>query len=491
MLFNSLQFIFFFPAVVAIYFICSPKWRWVILLIASAIFYMAFIPKYLLILLYLIAIDFIMGRLIEKAEGKKRKIFFIISLIANLGTLFVFKYYNFFSLNLNALAQFLNWHYNIKTLSLILPLGLSFHTFQSLSYVIEVYRGKYKAERHLGIYALYVLFFPQLVAGPIERPYNLLPQLRLEHKFELNRVWQGLQQMAWGFFKKLVIADRLGGFVDQVFNNLRANSGLTLIIGIVFYAFQIYCDFSGYSNIALGSAKVMGFNLMTNFNRPFFSKSINDFWRRWHISLTGWFRDYLFYPLAYIGRSKTWLYLYLLITFLTSGLWHGAGWTFIIWGGLHGVYLISGLATKRLRQKIVNVTKLNRLPKIHSLIQILYVFTLACISWVFFRAASVKDAGYYLINIFSGWRDILQNLSNSDFVQSKIFMNFRPAEFLIAMLAIIFLIIVEYIQEKYGSISALLLRRSIFIQALASWLLLLSIIVFGIFTSKGFIYFQF
>ncbi|OFZ56311.1 MAG: alginate O-acetyltransferase, partial [Bacteroidetes bacterium RIFCSPHIGHO2_02_FULL_44_7] len=319
MLFNSLQFLIFFPTVTTLYFILPHRFRWFLLLIASCIFYMAFIPAYILILLVTIVVDYIAGILIEKSQGKKRKLYLLISIVANIGFLAFFKYYNFASTNLTELAQFLHWNYSVPVLSIILPIGLSFHTFQAMSYTIEVYRGKQVAERHFGIYALYVLFYPQLVAGPIERPQNLLHQFREEHSFDYRRVTDGLKLMLWGLFKKVVIADRAAVFVDTVFNSPGDFQGVSFIIAAALFSFQIYCDFSGYSDIAIGAAQVMGFKLMDNFNRPYFSKSIAEFWKRWHISLSTWFKDYLYIPLGGNRVGKPRWYFNLFFVFLLSG----------------------------------------------------------------------------------------------------------------------------------------------------------------------------
>src|SRR4030066_714116 len=292
MLFNSFSFLIFFPTVTVLYFLIPHRYRWFFLLTASCIFYMAFIPIYILVLALTIVIDYTAGLLIEKAEGEKRRWFLIMSIVSTCGVLFIFKYFNFFNANLSQLARFLHWNYSIESLSLILPIGLSFHTFQSLSYVIEVYRGNFKAERHFGIYALYVMFYPQLVAGPIERPGNLLHQFYEKHTYDDQRAMDGLKLMLWGFFKKVVIADKLALIVDQVYQDPPQFTGIPLIAAALFFGIQVYCDFSGYSDIAIGSAQAMGFRLMDNFNRPFHSTSMTEFWRRWHVSLMTWFRDF-------------------------------------------------------------------------------------------------------------------------------------------------------------------------------------------------------
>ncbi|NLF80287.1 MAG: MBOAT family protein, partial [Clostridia bacterium] len=394
MLFNSLNFLIFFPTVTLLYFLLPYKLRWLLLLIASCVFYMAFIPKYILILAFTITMDYVLGLLLEKNRGNKK--YLLLSLISNIGVLFVFKYFNFFNSSIADIAAFFNWNYSYAALSLILPIGLSFHTFQSLSYVIEVYRGNQQAERNFGIFALYVMFYPQLVAGPIERPQNLLHQFYERHRFELPRVSEGLRMMLWGLFKKVVIADRLAILVNPIYNDPDGHGGFAFLVATVFFAFQIYCDFSGYSDIARGAAKVMGFRLMLNFDRPYFSRSIAEFWKRWHISLSSWFRDYVYIPLGGNRVKRSRWHMNLLITFLLSGLWHGANWTFVIWGGLNGAYLVLSLLSQNLRHKLVHAFALDRLPRLHRLLQVAITFGLICLAWVFFRANSFADALYMI-----------------------------------------------------------------------------------------------
>ena len=334
MLFNSIQFLIFFPLVTLIYFLLPHKYRWIHLLLSSCIFYIAFIPVYILILIFTIIIDYIAGIMIETRQDKKRKSFLIMSIVANVGVLAVFKYYNFFLNNVNDLL--LSFHittHSFPLLGIILPIGLSFHTFQAMSYTIEVYRGNQKAERHFGIYSLYVMFYPQLVAGPIERPQNLLHQFREKHPFNSQNLLDGLRLMLWGFFKKVVIADRVSQYVTTVYGAPEHYHYLNLVIATLFFFVQIYCDFSGYSDIAIGAARVMGFKLMTNFNRPYFSRNIQEFWRRWHISLSTWFKDYVYISLGGNRKGIKRMYFNLAVVFLLSGFWHGANWTYIIWGG--------------------------------------------------------------------------------------------------------------------------------------------------------------
>ncbi len=380
------------------------KYRWQLLLGASCYFYMAFLPIYILILGFTIVIDYFAGIYIENTEGSKRKQYLIISLIANIGVLAVFKYFNFLNDNLSLLLNSIGYHNSIPNLSILLPIGLSFHTFQAMSYTIEVYRGNQKAERHFGIYALYVMFYPQLVAGPIERPQNILHQFYEKHKFDYKQVTDGLKLMAWGLFKKVVIADRLASTVNRVYDNPMDFEGLSLILATVFFAIQIYCDFSGYSDIAIGSAQVMGFKLMKNFDRPYFSKSISEFWKRWHISLSTWFRDYLYISLGGNRVPKGRLYFNLMVTFLISGLWHGANWTYVIWGGLNGLYLVIELWVTKPLSKAIKFLKLDSFPVLLNFIKTAFTFSLICLTWVFFRAKSVQDALYILTHFFTSFK---------------------------------------------------------------------------------------
>jgi alginate O-acetyltransferase complex protein AlgI len=498
MLFNSIEFLIFFPVVTILFFMLPQNWRWFLLLVASCVFYMAFIPVYILILAITIAIDYSAGIWIEKTGGNKRKIFLVISIVSTCLVLFIFKYYNFFNANFGTIAKFFHWNYPVGILKIILPIGLSFHTFQSLSYVIEVYRGNQKAEKHFGIYALYVMFYPQLVAGPIERPQNLLHQFYEEHHFEYRRVTDGLKLMAWGMFKKVVVADRLAVFVNQVYNNPADYTGLQLITATIFFAFQIYCDFSGYSDIAIGSAQVMGFKLMDNFKRPYFSKSISEFWKRWHISLSSWFKDYLYIPLGG-NRVSTWrIFANIFVTFLISGFWHGANWTFVIWGALNGVYLIGGIATQNIRGKLVNIIGLNKLPRLHKYVQVSITFALICFSWIFFRANSVGDAFYIVSHLMSGLKsfivDLIRGLSNLSLLKiaiNPLLLNQTKLQFFIAVFSIA-IVEVIHLQQRHGSIRRMLATKPVLFRWFVYYALIFGILFLGAFqSSTQFIYFQF
>ena len=399
MLFNSLQFVVFFPIVIILYFIIPHNKRWILLLIASYYFYMCWKVDYIILIMISTLIDYVCSNKMSKINEKpKRKKWLLISIFSNLGILFGFKYFNFFSQNIQTLFDNYNIFFEMPFFNVLLPVGISFYTFQTLSYTIDVYNNKTTAQKHLGVFAVYVSFFPQLVAGPIERSNHLLPQFFKKHDFNYLRVKAGFQKMLWGFFKKIVIADNLAILVDGVYNNIDNYSGLTLIVATIFFTFQIYCDFSGYSDIAIGTAKVMGFELRENFKRPYFSKSIREFWQRWHITLSTWFRDYVYIPLGG-NRTVKWKWYYnLIITFLVSGLWHGANWTFVIWGALHGSFLIFAIIFAQPKEKINQFIK-NRNISLNKLFDVSITFILVAFAWIFFRSNNINDAIYVISNL--------------------------------------------------------------------------------------------
>lgn len=387
MIFNSLQFLVFFMVVSILYYqVKNQQGRIWLLLISSCYFYMSFVPAYLLILGGTIVIDYFAGILIHRSEGATRKAWLTLSIIANVGILVFYKYTNFLLDNISLLFP----HHHLPYLDIILPIGLSFHTFQAMSYTIEVYRGHQPPERNFLVYALYVMFYPQLVAGPIERPQNMIHQFHEYKDYKWDNVKEGLARMLWGFFKKCVIADRISMAVDYAFDNHTALSGGSLLIAAALYSFQIYCDFSGYSDIALGSAKLMGIQLMENFREPYIARNISDFWGRWHVSLSSWFRDYVYIPLGGNRLGETRRRINAFIVFLLSGLWHGANWTFVIWGTLHGS-LVTLFPGRKSRNKSNLVT---------LFFIILNFFLVTCL-WVFFRATNAKVAFSYLANIFT------------------------------------------------------------------------------------------
>jgi len=476
MIFNSFHFIYFFIIVTSLYFALPHRQRWLLLLLSSCYFYMAFVPIYILILGFTIVVDYFAGIYIENAHGKRRKLFLIYSLVANIGILCIFKYYNFINTNFSYLLHGFGVSNPIPYLSILLPIGLSFHTFQAMSYTIEVYRGNQKAERHFGIYALYVMFFPQLVTGPIERPQNLLHQFTEKHHFDNNRVFEGLKLMIWGLFKKLVIADRLGIYVNGAYNYVDQQDGMTLLLATIFFSFQVYCDFSGYSDIAIGTAKVLGFDLMTNFRRPIFAKSTGEFWKRWHISLSTWFKDYLYFPMGGNKGSVPRWYFNLMVVFLISGLWHGANWTYIIWGGINGFYLVFAIMTKKYREKFNTLTGIKKLPRLHLFFQIIITFLLITFSRIFFRSQTVEDAITVIKKILT--------------FKGSIF-NDGTAILLYSFFAISFLLAVEFKKEFYKGSFTLSHHTNFWVRNSYYSLLVILIILFGVFDGGQFIYFQF
>jgi len=493
MLFNSLQFLVFFAVIFFAYYELVPdRYRWILLLAGSCYFYMAYIPSYILILFGLIIVDYCMGRAIAGATGPRRRSFLIISIIANLGALFFFKYFNFFNANAAAIAHLIHWNYPLVILQIALPLGLSFHIFQSLSYVIEVYRGKQQPEHNLGIYALYVMFFPQLVAGPIERPQHMLHQFHEPHSWNAQNVRRGLELMLWGFFKKMVIADSIAVLVDHVYGNVANLNGFTVLVAAVLFSYQIYCDFSGYSDIAVGSALVFGYDLTQNFNRPFSSTSIAELWRRWHISLSSWLRDYLYYPLAFAGKkiTKLRLYLSMLITFTLIGLWHGANWTYVVFGALQGAFIVFSMLTVDLRKRVSELVGLMKRQRFLKAWQTFSVFVLFTGSLVFFRADSVSQALQVFTKIRSAPLYALNFLMHMHQAFTSEDMGIGIKSAAVIFIGIIFMEWVQYIQAKQGS-------RFMFESKSRAWrwswyyLLIFAILICGNLGAQTFIYFKF
>lgn len=449
---------------------------------------MFFKPVYILILVFTIVIDYYAGIWIARAETrKKKKRLLLLSIVANVGVLVVFKYYNFLTDNINLVLKTFHTNGTIPLLHILLPIGLSFHTFQAMSYTIEVYRGRQKPEKHFGIYALYVMFYPQLVAGPIERPQNILHQFHEEKKFNYGNMRSGLILIAWGLFKKVVIADRLALFVNQAYSNPYEYKGLPLIVATVFFAFQIFCDFSGYSDIAIGSAKCMGFDLMTNFNRPYQATSISDFWRRWHISLSTWFRDYVYIPLGGSKVPRARWYLNLLIVFLLSGVWHGANWTFVVWGLLHGVYLVTESELYQRYPSLKSKTGFAAVVVKRSI-----VFILVTIAWVFFRAQNVSQAVYVIRHFLSGLPvQLKQAASNVNYLRLQLlYVNQNGADFFIAIIALLVMMLVHRFQRN-NRFDDWLTQQSSFLRWSIYYGLVLVFVCFGVFNRSEFIYFQF
>lgn len=470
MLFNSFAFLIFFPTVVLLYFLVPHRFRWLFLLVASYYFYMNWKPVYAILIFASTIITWGCGLLLERTDTRfKKRLFLTISLLINFGILFTFKYFDFLNESVFTVLDAMNIRWTVPNLDLLLPVGISFYTFQAVGYTIDVYRGDLKAEKHFGIYALFVSFFPQLVAGPIERAKNLLPQFRVKHSFNLEKLESGLKQMIWGFFMKLVVADRLSLLVNAAYNNTEDHNGTTLLIATIFFAFQIYCDFAGYSNIAIGAARIMGFDLMTNFRQPYFSTNIGEFWHRWHISLSTWFRDYVYIPLGgnRVGVARN--YFNIFVTFVVSGIWHGANWTFVIWGGLHGLYNTS--------QKFLGIDKI-RFKKFTTLkaTLILVNFILVLLAWVFFRANTTADAFAILGKIFTN-----PGIPFKESVTTYIY----------GLFALVILMMKEISEEYFPESNRFFESKKPLVAAFASSLVIVIILSIGVFDGGQFIYFQF
>lgn len=469
MLFNSIDFAIFLPIVFILFWLAakySLKLQNWILLIASYLFYGWWDWRFLSLLAFSSMLDFYVGRALYREEKiNRRKILFMLSMGVNLLFLGFFKYYNFFSESLAGAFSFLGQEIQATRLNIILPVGISFYTFQSMSYAIDIYRRKITPTYDLISFLAFVSFFPQLVAGPIERASHLLPQFFARKVFSYEMMSGGLKIMLWGFFMKLVVADRLSLYVEAVYGNVGLHTGWSYVIATVFFALQIYGDFAGYSMIAIGCARLFGFDLMQNFKRPYFSTSFRDFWSRWHISLSTWFRDYLYIPLGGNRGRQSRTYFNLFLTFLISGLWHGANWTFVLWGAIHGFFQIL--------ERLFNQMKFPKLPK---LISIFFVFAVTCLAWVFFRAENVEDAFHIINTVFT-------NPGNSVHIGDKGIFSF-------SILGMMILIIIECIMEYYPNVS-MLNHRLIAVRYAAILIMLILIISLGVFDGSQFIYFQF
>lgn len=498
MLFNSYSFFIFFPIVVLIYYLIPFKGKQYWLLFASYYFYMNWNAKYALLLLFSTAITFFSGLLIDYAnkkyedEKKKiryKKIFVAICVTANLSILFLFKYLDFMLTTINRVLGVFGVAAGLKGFDLLLPVGISFYIFQALSYTIDVYRGEIYVERDFFRYALFVSFFPQLVAGPIERSKNLLKQLGVEHKFDILNVKMGLSLMLWGYFLKLVLAERLGTVVDLIYGNADNYTGVYILLATVLFAFQIYCDFAGYSTIAIGAAHVMGFRLMNNFESPYLAVSVADFWRRWHISLTSWFRDYLYIPLGGNRKGTVRKYVNIMIVFLLSGLWHGAAWTFVIWGGLNGLYQVIGGLLKPVREKLKKTIKINEQGLLHRMAKCLITFILVDFAWLFFRATSFGHAKKLIINM-------LCKLNVGAIKDGSIFHVFNgKSNLIVLVVALVILFVVDFLHVKNVKIREWIMSRNTIVRWMIYWAAMFFVLLFGFwgsgYDSTAFIYFQF
>ena len=479
MLFNSWQFAFFFPVVALLVLFGPPRSKLLVLFFASCIFYMAFAPAYIVLVFITIGVDYYAALGIERSTGRARKGFLALGVIVPLLSLGFFKYWQFLFENYVALTGWLGWATPDFFLQVLLPIGISFYTFQTLSYLIEVYHGRQKAERNLLVFSTFILFFPQLVAGPIERPQHLLPQFHKNPSFDFDRITSGLRRMALGFFKKLVVADQLALYVNDVYASPEQYNGTQLTLATVFFAYQIYCDFSGYSDIAVGAARIMGFDLMQNFRAPYHSASVGEFWQRWHISLSTWFRDYVYIPLGGNRSGMTRWIVAILITFGVSGLWHGANWTFVLWGILNGLYLLVGTVTKKVRDRSWKAIAPRGSPKIRRGVGIVTTFLLTCVAWTFFRSDSIHEAHYILTHFWTDWD--LSAIRTPNFL-------LRQLPFAIGgILAVEIIQLVQY-RIGWGQLAMKLPTP-------ARWtcylIFVICTVLFGTFREAQFIYFQF
>ena len=507
MAFTSLSFILFFPVAALGYYVVPQKLKNSWLLMMSYYFYMCFDIVYSLFLLFSTLTTYFCGRLLERINASRaRKMILIVTILLNLGLLFLFKYYNMFSALAVRVFALLGITLVPAQLSLLLPVGISFYTFQVLGYSIDVYRETVKAEQNFLDFALFVSFFPQLTSGPIGRADALLPQFHRERSFCYENVAEGLRIMLLGFFKKIVIADNIGIAVNRMFTYLDVFPGPVLLYGIVLYAMQVYCDFSGYSDIAVGAAKVMGFDLTRNFDHPYFSETISEFWRRWHISLCSWFRDYLFYPVlrsplcisltrrfSRAGHKQAARILPTaiaqMVVWFTTGLWHGAAWTYVAWGGLHGIYQIVGNITQSSRKRLAKKTGWDKVPRLSHPVKVICTFSLVCVGYVFFRSNSFDQAAYFFTHFYRGW-GILIDLSAT----MSAFISLADSVYvtLIVLGSCFALWWLELYERRRGlRFERLVAQLSLPCQWFIYYLLLFSIALFGAFGQSSFIYFQF
>jgi alginate O-acetyltransferase complex protein AlgI len=477
MLFNSFEFLFFFPFVFVVYWFVvnrNLKLQNAFLLVVSYVFYGWWDWRFVFLLILSTLIDYSFGLIIERTT--KKKLYLWLSIFNNLAILGFFKYYNFFADSVAEGLTYFGFHPDIYLLSIVLPVGISFYTFHGMSYVIDIYNGKSKPITDFVSYAVFVCFFPLLVAGPIERAHHLLPQVLKPRKFLWSDAKEGVRLILWGFFKKVVIADNLGLYVNDAFNNYQSASSVELVFGVIFFAFQIYCDFSGYSDIALGTARLLGFELMINFKTPYFARDIAEFWRRWHISLTTWFRDYLYIPLGGSKGGRWQAIRNTFIIFIVSGFWHGANWTFIVWGALNAIYFVPLLLSNKNRSNLDTVASNSTLPSAREFAQMIITFLLVCTTWVFFRAATVTDAIGYFKAMFA-----------NKFLPAPGYFNID----MVTLAGLLFVFIAAEWTTRLKSVGVLNSVKNRYVRYAIYYILVLAVFLFGSFREAEFIYFQF
>jgi alginate O-acetyltransferase complex protein AlgI len=474
MSFNSIHFSIFFLSIAAIYYVLPGKSRWVLVLFASYLFYAFLDIRYIILLFASTVIDYYVALLLVSTRFvRHRKTFFALSLVVNLSLIFGFKYINLFDSLVMEIASLLGVEVNIPYLKILAPVGISFYTLKKLSYVIDVFQGKIAPENNFGQFALYVSHFLEIMSGPIDRAGSLIPQIKNPRSFDVHAFSTGIMTILWGLFLKVVVADRLAIYTDAVFHNIVHHQGPTLLLAAYFYSFQIYCDFAGYTNMAIGCGRLLGIDIMPNFNLPYLSVSISDFWRRWHMTLSYWFRDYLYIPL---GGSRVSSFLrcrnYLAV-FLLCGLWHGANWTFVVWGGIHGLYLIISHLTYDFRKRVVAYFNVSGTPL--RFIQVVSTFHLVTFAWIFFRSSTIHEAWNFIIRLFSGW--------------PRLFIDMNSIGYGICGITIV--IIKELLQ--YNDVISLnrYLHMPISIRWACVYVLMFIIILAGVDSESAFIYFQF
>lgn len=498
MLFNSFHFLLFFPTVCLVYYIVPKKLRLIWLLVSSYYFYLSWNPKYIILILVSTAITYFCGLILDRIrhanvdddfKSKMSQVVLVIAIIANLGMLFFYKYFNFFSITMSRISHYLHLQIQTPVYDIILPVGISFYTFQVIGYVIDVYKGKILAEKNFVRYALFVSFFPQLVAGPIEKAGDLLTQFKKPQTANWKAIKEGFLLIIWGLFLKLVIADRAALFIDTIYGDITQFTGWYLIIATVLFSIQIYCDFCGYSTIAIGAAKIFGINLSDNFDAPYLSRSTMLFWRRWHITLSQWFKDYVYIPLGGNRRGKKRHYLNLLIVFLISGLWHGAKFTYIVWGGLNGLFQIMGDIMKPIRIKTIKFFHLHPSSIGHRLLQVFITFNLICFSWIFFRAANISQAISIIDSIIHAQNHWIL------FDGSLYECGLDQQNFILLLMCICILISADILKRRQIKIREIIMSQDYWFQCLIVSLSICAILVFGIWGSQydqnNFIYFQF
>lgn len=483
MLFNSIGYLFFLPVIVLLYYVIPFRWRWAVLLAASYFFYLLWRIEFVLVLITATLVSYFTAFQMGKLPGKKQRFkYLVFSMIINLGMLIVFKYLGFFTGIVNQIAGITGNSNIIPYYSLLLPIGISFYTFQTIGYTIDVYRGIIKPEKNIGIYALFVSFFPLVLAGPIERGKRLLPQFHVEHRFDPELIASGLRLILWGLFKKIVIADRLSIFVQAIYSEPGYFHGIEIWIGIILKLIQVYADFSGYTDIAIGSARLMGFRLSPNFNRPFSAQSIAAFWSRWHISLTTWLRDYVYFslPFNYKGKAVQWrLNLNLLITFVLVGFWHGPYWNFIIFGFLHGLYMIMANISKPFMTTFNRISRLDKSPRLLQGLNVTVTFLLVSSTGFFFGQHPVSTS---LL--------MMRNLADFSHTGSSVMELLKNVDFLSGILLVVFMLWFEYLISE-RAFKSKFMSKPIYIRFSAYLFMVIFILALGVFSSQKFFYFQF